>query len=160
MSVSIGDTIPQATLKIMGQDGPENFDIQAFCADKKVVILAVPGAFTPTCSAAHLPGYVVNAEAIKEKGVDAIICTSVNDVFVMNAWGESQNANEDIIMAADGSADFAKALGLEMDLTKAGLGVRSNRYSMIVDQGKISHLNVEEAGKFEVSGAETILEQI
>ncbi|ALO33385.1 peroxiredoxin [Colwellia sp. MT41] len=127
-------------------------------ANKKVVLFAVPGAFTPTCSAAHLPGYVVSADEFKAKGVDAIICLSVNDAFVMNAWGESQNA-ENIMMLADGDGSYSKALGLSMDTASFG-GLRSQRYAMIIDNGVVSHLNIEQAKAFEVSKAEVILAQL
>jgi len=127
-------------------------------AAKKVVLFAVPGAFTPTCSAAHLPGYVVLADEFKAKGVDAIICLSVNDAFVMNAWGESQNA-ENIIMLADGDGSYTNALGLSMDTASFG-GVRSQRYAMIIDNGTVTHLNIEQPKSFEVSKAEIILEQL
>ena len=126
------------------------------CAGKKVVLFAVPGAFTPTCSAAHLPGYVVNADEIKAKGVDAIVCLSVNDAFVMNAWSQGQNASE-IIMAADGNGEFTKAMGLEMDGSGFGLGIRSSRYSLVAEDGKITVLNLEKGGAFEVSSAEAVL---
>lgn len=127
-------------------------------ANKKVVLFAVPGAFTPTCSAAHLPGYVVLADEFKDKGVDAIICLSVNDAFVMNAWGESQNA-ENIMMVADGDGSYTKALGLSMDTAGFG-GVRSQRYAMIIDNGEVISLNVEQAKSFEVSKAEVIIGQL
>ncbi len=157
MTINVGDKIPAATLAIMGKDGPESISTDEIFNGKKVVLFALPGAFTPTCSASHLPGYVINADKIKAAGVDTIACLSVNDPFVMGAWGESQNA-ESILMLADGSADFTKAVGLELDLTERGFGVRSDRYAMIVDDGVVTHLNREAPGKFEVSGAETILD--
>nr|WP_260680628.1 peroxiredoxin [Thalassotalea sp. PS06] len=132
-----------------------NLSTDYLFADKKVVLFAVPGAFTPTCSEAHLPGYVVKYDDFKAKGVDTIICVSVNDAFVMSAWGKSQNA-ENILMLGDGDATFTKSLGLEMDTASFG-GIRSQRYAMVVDHGVVTHLNVEAAGKFEVSDAETIL---
>ncbi|MBT3428195.1 MAG: peroxiredoxin [Gammaproteobacteria bacterium] len=156
MTLAVGDQIPQVTLKTMGEKGPENLAMADLCAGKKVVLFAVPGAFTPTCSAAHLPGYVVNSDEIKAKGVDAIVCLSVNDAFVMNAWGEGQNATE-IIMAADGNGEFTKAMGLEMDGSGFGLGTRSSRYSLVAEDGKITILNLEKGGAFEVSSAEAIL---
>jgi len=152
---NIGDKIPAVTLNVMGAEGPSGLQLDEFCADKKVVMFAVPGAFTPTCSAAHLPGFVVHADSLKAKGVDAIICTSVNDVFVMNAWGNAQNAGE-LIMAADGNGNLAKALDLELDASGFGMGTRSKRYAMIIDNGEITALNVDEAG-FEKSSAEAIL---
>ena len=126
------------------------------CSGKKVVLFAVPGAFTPTCSAAHLPGYVVNSDKIKAQGVDAIVCLSVNDAFVMNAWSQGQNA-EEIIMAADGNGEFTKAMGLEMDGSGFGLGTRSSRYSLIAEDGRITVLSLEKGGAFEVSSAEAVL---
>lgn len=130
----------------------------ALFADKKVVLFAVPGAFTPTCSAAHLPGYVVSADELKAKGIDAIICLSVNDAFVMAAWGEAQNA-ENLMMLADGDGSYTKALGLEMDTATFG-GLRSQRYAMIIDNGKVINLNIEKPKEFEISNAETILNQL
>lgn len=159
MSVEVGDRIPPVTLQHMSDGGPKEISTGELFGGKKVVLLAVPGAFTPTCSAAHLPGFVVNADAIKAKGVDDIVCTSVNDVFVMDAWGKAQNADA-IHMVADGSGDFASALGLEFDLTERGLGVRSQRYAMIVNDGVVEVLNLDEPGKFEVSSAEAILEKL
>ncbi len=159
MSLNVGDRIPPVTLHHMTEKGPGEISTDELFGGKKVVLLAVPGAFTPTCSAAHLPGFVVNADEIKAKGVDEIVCTSVNDVFVMDAWGKAQNA-EAIHMVADGSGDFASALGMEFDLTERGLGVRSQRYAMIVNDGVVEVLNLDEPGKFEVSSAEAILEKL
>jgi peroxiredoxin len=156
MVIAIGDQIPQVTLKTMGEKGPADLDMGELCSGKKVVLFAVPGAFTPTCSAAHLPGYVVNSDKIKAQGVDAIVCLSVNDAFVMNAWNQGQNA-EEIIMAADGNGEFTKAMGLEMDGSGFGLGTRSSRYSLIAEDGRITVLNLEKGGAFEVSSAEAIL---
>jgi len=159
MTVKAGDPIPEATLYTMGEDGPEPVSTRELFAGKKVVLFAVPGAFTPACSNAHLPGFVVNADRIKAKGVDTIACVAVNDVFVMDAWGKAQNADA-ILMLADGSAEFANALGLGFDLTARGLGVRSQRFAMIVNDGVIEALEVDEGGKLEVSGAERILERL
>lgn len=159
MAVQVGDKIPEGTLKVMGEKGPEDLATADLFGGKKVVMFAVPGAFTPTCSAAHLPGFVANADKIKAKGVDTIVCLSVNDAFVMDAWGKSANADE-LIMAADGNGDFTKALGLEMDASGAGLGLRSQRYALIAEDGKITALNQEKGGAFEVSSAEAILEQL
>ena len=159
MSVQVGDQIPDATLKVMGEKGPTDLTTKELFGGKKVVLFAVPGAFTPTCSAAHLPGYVVNADKIKAKGVDAIVCVSVNDAFVMDAWGKDKNA-EELIMAADGNGDFAKAMGLTMDGSGFGMGVRSQRYALIAEDGKITALQVEAPGKFEVSAAEAIMENL
>ena len=157
MTIQVGDRLPNVEVGIMGAGGPESTTTDEIFNGRKVVVFGVPGAFTPTCSATHLPGYVVHHDAIKAKGVDAIVCVSVNDPFVMDAWGKSQNVNGNILMLADGSAVFTEAIGLTLDLTSRNLGVRSQRYAMIVDQGVVSHLNVEEGTGVEVSGAETIL---
>ena len=159
MSIKVGDRIPSATLKKMGEKGPENITTDQIFNGKKVVLFAVPGAFTPTCSAAHLPGYVVNAHKLREKGVNTVACMSVNDAFVMGAWGKAQNADE-ILMLADGNGDFTKAIGLEMDGAKFGMGQRSQRYSMLVNDGVVEQLNVEAPGEYRASSAETLLEQI
>lgn len=150
-----GQTLPAATLSQLTADGMVNHNVQELFAGKKVVLFAVPGAFTPTCSEAHLPGYVVHADTFKAKGVDLIACVSVNDAFVMKAWGEAQNASE-LLMLADGDASFTKALGLEMDTAGFG-GIRSQRYAMIIEDGVVTTLNVEEAKTFEASKAETLL---
>lgn len=155
MTIQIGDTLPNVELRVMGKDGPEAVNTADLFAGKKVVLFAVPGAFTPTCSEAHLPGFVVKADEIKAKGVDSIICTAVNDVFVMDAWGKAQNA-DGIIMLADGVGAFASALGLELDLTGVQFGKRSKRYAMIVNDGVVELLNVDEKG-LEKSSAEAIL---
>ncbi|NKB78234.1 MAG: redoxin family protein [Gammaproteobacteria bacterium] len=157
MSIQVGDRIPNVTLSTMTPGGPKDVSSDEIFGGKKVVLFALPGAFTPTCSAAHVPGYVVNHDAIKAKGVDTIACLSVNDAFVMGAWGEAQNVEQNIMMLADGSATFTQAVGLELDLTANNFGLRSQRYAMVVDDGVVSHLNVEEGGAFEVSNAETIL---
>ncbi|BBM67191.1 peroxiredoxin [Vibrio alfacsensis] len=150
-----GQTLPTATLSELTADGMVNHQVSELFANKKVVLFAVPGAFTPTCSEAHLPGYVVLADQIKAKGVDLIACVSVNDAFVMQAWGEAQNASE-LTMLGDGDGSFTKALGLEMDTGGFG-GVRSQRYAMIVENGVVTTLNIEEPKMFEASKAETIL---
>jgi peroxiredoxin len=157
MAVKVGDSIPEVTLKIMGEKGPQDITTAEIFGGKKVVLFAVPGAFTPTCSAAHLPGFVANADKIKAKGVDSIVCLSVNDPFVMDAWGKGQNA-EEIMMVADPSAELSAAMGLTIDASGAGLGTRSSRYSMVVEDGKITTANLEQGGAFEVSSAEAILE--
>lgn len=157
MSISIGDRVPNVDLYRMGPKGPEKISSEALFAGKKTVLFAVPGAFTPTCSQAHLPGYVVKADELLAKGVDQIVCLSVNDAFVMDAWGRHQNAGDRIQMIADGSGDFTKAVGLDWDMSARGLGHRSQRYSMVLDDGVVTHLNLEEPGKFEVSDAETML---
>lgn len=159
MTIAQGDTIPTTTLQTMGEKGPQAITSEEIFTGKKVVLFAVPGAFTPGCSNTHLPGFVVNADVIKAKGVDTIACVSVNDAFVMGAWGKSQNANE-ILMLADGNGDFTTALGLEMDASKWGMGLRSKRYAMIVDNGVVSHLAVDESGSIELSAAEKVLEQL
>ena len=157
MTIKVGDRIPEATLKTMGAKGPEGIDTATLFGGKKVVLFAVPGAFTPTCSAAHLPGYVAQADTMKAKGVDTIACMSVNDAFVMGAWGKDQGITDQVTMLADGSAAFTKALGLELDLTARGLGVRCQRFALVAKDGKVTHVGVEAAGAFEVSKAETIL---
>lgn len=156
MTIHVGERVPQATLYYMTGDGPKAITTDEIFNSKKVVLFALPGAFTPTCSQAHLPSYVVNADNLFGKGVDTIACLSVNDAFVMGAWGEMQNA-DNILMLADGSADFTNAAGLELDLTDKGLGVRSDRYAMIVEDGIVTALNREAPGKYEVSDAESML---
>lgn len=157
MAIAVGDKIPQIdSLAVMTADGPASKSTDDIFAGKKVVLFALPGAFTPTCSAAHLPGYVARADDIKGKGVDSIVCTSVNDAFVMGAWGDAQNA-EQITMLADGNGDLAEALGLTLDLRPKGLGVRSTRYAMIINDGVVEAINVEEGGALEVSDADTML---
>ena len=157
MAVQVGDSIPDVTLKIMGENGPEDISTADVFSGKKVVMFAVPGAFTPTCSNAHLPGFVANADKIKEKGVDAIVCISVNDAFVMDAWGKAGNA-EEIMMVGDGNCELANALGVTMDGSGFGLGTRSMRYSLVAEDGKITTLNLEQGGAYEVSSADAILE--
>jgi len=159
MTVSVGDKVPSGTLAFLGENGPEAINTDDLFNGKKVVLFAVPGAFTPTCSEAHLPGFVANHDKIVAKGVDQVVCVSVNDPFVMGAWGKAQNA-EELLMAADGSATWTQALGLQLDLVERGLGIRSKRYSMIVDDGVITHLNVDEGPGMEVSSAEKILETL
>ncbi|MEE3116975.1 MAG: peroxiredoxin [Pseudomonadota bacterium] len=155
MAIQVGDRLPDVELQVMGENGPEKVSTGQLCAGQKVVIFAVPGAFTPTCSTAHLPGFVVDADKIKAKGVDRIICTSVNDTFVMDAWGKAHNA-EEIVMLADGMGDFAKALGLTQDRTANQMGIRSQRYAMIVDDGVVKLLNIDEKG-LESTSSEAIL---
>ncbi len=157
MTIKVGDTIPSMKLMEATADGPKEVSTDDIFKGKKVVLFAVPGAFTPTCSAKHLPGFVQNAAAIKSKGVDTIACISVNDAFVMGAWGKDQGTGDKVLMLADGSANFAKALGLEMDITARGMGVRSQRYALVAVDGKVTHLGVEAPGGFEASKAETIL---
>jgi len=160
MTIQVGDKIPAMDLTTMTADGPGPVSTAEYFAGRKVAVFAVPGAFTPTCSAKHLPGFVEKADELKAKGIDEIACFSVNDVFVMNAWGESSGAAGKVTMLADGNAAFAKALGLEADFTGFGMGIRSQRFSMIVDNGTVSQLNVEEPGAFNVSSAEYMLNQI
>ena len=160
MTIKAGDAIPAATLTTMTADGPGPVATAEYFAGKKVVIFSVPGAFTPTCSAKHLPGFVEKAAELKAKGVDEIACFSVNDVFVMDAWGKSAGVDGAVTMLADGNGDFAKALGLELDASGFGMGTRSQRFSMIVDNGTVTSLNVEEAGDFRVSTAEYALSQL
>ena len=164
--IKIGDTLPHTTLmeysEVEGEScsiGPNAVDVAKATAGKTIALFALPGAFTPTCSAKHVPGYVEKFEDFKAAGVDEIWCVSVNDAFVMGAWARDQHTNGKVRMLADGSADFAKATGLTLDLTARGMGLRSNRYSMLVKDGKVAHLNVEGPGKFEVSDAATLLGQ-
>lgn len=156
--IEVGQKLPQAELSELTSGGMVNHEVTALFAGKKVVLFAVPGAFTPTCSASHLPGFVVNADKLAQKGVDIIACVSVNDAFVMKAWGDAQNA-EAIMMLGDGDASFTKALGLEMDTGSFG-GVRSQRYAMIIEDGVVTTLNVEQPKQFEVSKAEVILDAL
>jgi peroxiredoxin len=160
MTIKVGDKIPSATLMQMKDGGPKPVKTDEFFAGKKVVLFALPGAFTPTCSAKHLPGFVQNADALKSKGIDAIACLSVNDAFVMGAWGDQQKAGDKVAMLADGNGDFTRAVGLEMDGSRFGMGKRSQRYSMIVENGVVKQLNVEEPGAFAVSSAEHALTQL
>ena len=157
-TIKTGEQIPASSITIINQDGQDTLSANDFFAGKKVVLFALPGAFTPTCSQAHLPGFVINYDAITAQGVDVVACLSVNDSFVMKAWQDAQNA-EHITMIADGGGALTKAMGLVLDTADFG-GVRSQRYSMIVDNGTISHLNIEEGSGFEVSNAETILTQL
>ncbi|MCF8880897.1 peroxiredoxin [Hyphobacterium sp. SN044] len=160
MTISTGDRLPDATFTVMTSDGPTKMTTQDVFGGKTVALFAVPGAFTPTCSAKHLPGYVEKAAELRAKGVDAIACTSVNDVFVMGAWGKDQGVGDDVIMLADGNGDFAAATGLEMDGSGFGMGKRSKRYSMIVKDGVVTELNIEEPGDFKVSSADFMLGQL
>ncbi len=158
-AISEGDKLPEATMHMIKEGRPTPVTTDELFGGKKVVLFAVPGAYTPTCSQAHLPGYVVQADAIKDKGVDSIVCLSVNDAFVMDSWGTDKNA-EALMMVGDGNGDFTKAVGLEMDGSGFGLGTRSQRYAMIVEDGTVTKLAVEEPGQFEVSKAEAILEAL
>ena len=160
MTIKVGDKIPSVSLKTMDKDGMQTLSTDDIFKGKKVVLFALPGAFTPTCSAKHLPGFVSNADAIRKKGVDTIACLSVNDAFVMDAWGKAQNAGDKVLMLADGNADFSKAVGLTMDGTGYGMGLRASRYAMVVDNGVVKALNVEAPGAFEVSSAEAIMKAL
>ncbi|HEX7080297.1 MAG TPA: peroxiredoxin [Gammaproteobacteria bacterium] len=160
MTIKVGDKMPKGQFTVMGENGPQTMTTDELFSGRKVVLFSVPGAFTPTCSAKHLPGYVENAEALRAKGVDTIACMAVNDAFVMSAWGKSANADGKVLMLADGNGDYARALGLELDATKFGMGRRSQRFSMIVDDGVVTQLNIEPAGQFGVSSAETALSQL
>lgn len=160
MTVSIGDKLPSTTIVKATANGPEAVSSDAFFAGRKVALVAVPGAFTPTCSVKHLPGFIDKAADLKAKGVDEIAFTSVNDPFVMGAWAKASEGGDTVTMLADGNADFARALGLTFDGSKFGMGERSQRYSMIVDDGVVKQLNVEAPGEFKVSSAEYLLDQL
>jgi len=161
MTIQVGDKIPATTLKYVSPDGPKDISTDEFFRGKKVVLFAVPGAFTPACSQRHLPGYVDKAADLKAKGIDTIACIAVNDQAVMGAWGKAQNVGDKIMMLADGSADFARAVGLDIDLSRAGLGVRSKRYSMLVEDGMVKALNVEQVpSQVEVSSADAMLKAL
>ena len=160
MTIEVGATMPSGIMMTMGESGPAPVSMDEFFKDKKVVLVSVPGAFTPTCSARHLPGFVEHADALTAKGVDTIACMSVNDAFVMGAWGKDQGVGDKITMLADGNGDYAAALGLQMDASGFGMGTRSKRFAIIVDDGKITHLNVEAPGAFEVSAADYVLGQL
>ncbi len=161
MTIQIGDTLPNATLTLATASGPKPVESdELFGPGKTIVLFAVPGAFTPTCSNDHLPGFVQRADEIKSKGVDSIVCLSVNDPFVMAAWGEAKGVGEKVVMIADGNADFTKQLGLELDASGFGMGTRAQRFSMIVKDGKVSALNVDPGGSLASSTADKILEQL
>lgn len=159
MTVQVGDKIPSANLTLMG-DGIESISTDDLCAGKKVVLFAVPGAFTPTCSAQHLPGFAQHMDDFKAKGVDTVACMAVNDVFVMDAWGKSQSVPDDLLMLADGNGEFTRALGLELDGTGFGMGMRSQRFALVVDNGELTNVLVEAPGEFKVSSAEYVLETL
>lgn len=158
--IKVGDKIPSAKMKVMTGEGPKDLTTDDLFKGKKVVLFALPGAFTPTCSAKHLPGFVQKAADIKAKGVDTIACLSVNDAFVMGAWGKDQKVEDKVVMVADGNADFTSKVGLDMDGTGFGLGKRSRRYAMIVDDGVVKDVMVEEPGAFSVSSAESVLSKL
>ncbi|MCL2430315.1 MAG: peroxiredoxin [Alphaproteobacteria bacterium] len=160
MTIKVGDTIPSMKLTQATPDGPKEITTDEIFKGKKVVMFAVPGAFTPTCSVKHLPGFVQNVDQIKAKGVDAVVCLAVNDAFVMAAWAKQQEVNGKIIMLADGAAQLTKALGLELDLVGRGMGIRSQRFALIAEDGRVTHLAIEPPGGFDVSRAESILAQL
>ncbi len=160
MTISVGDKIPTVDVHVMTGDGPGAISTDEIFSGKKVAIFGLPGAFTPTCSAKHLPGFVQNADALKAKGIDTIVCLAVNDAFVMGAWGKDQNVGDHVMMVADGSANFTKAAGLELDLTDRGLGLRCQRFSMVVDDGEVKSLHIDEAGGFEETSAEVMLGEL
>jgi len=160
MSINVGDRMPEGSFAVMTSDGPATVSTEELFAGDKVVLFAVPGAFTPTCSMQHLPGYVEKADAILGKGVDTIACLSVNDVFVMDAWGKNQNVGDNVLMLADGNGDYANALGLALDASDFGMGQRGQRFAIIVDDGVASGVFVEGPGEFKVSAAEAVLENL
>jgi glutaredoxin/glutathione-dependent peroxiredoxin len=160
MTIKAGDRMPSGKLKTMTAEGPRDLSTDDLFKGKKVVLFSVPGAFTPTCDAKHLPGFVLSAEDLKAKGVDTIACMAVNDVFVMNAWGKSSNVGDKVLMLADGNGDYARALGLELDARGFGMGTRGQRFAIIVDDGVATTVNVEAPGQFKVSAAEHLLGQI
>ena len=160
MTIKVGDKIPSVTMRYLAPDGVKAVPSDEFFAGKKVAIFGLPGAYTRTCSSRHLPGYVGNAAALKAKGIDTIGCLAVNDAFVMGAWGKEHNAGDNVVMLGDGSAEFTKAIGLELDRVKEGMGIRSQRYAMLVEDGVVKALNVEKPGEYAVSSAEAMLETL
>ncbi len=160
MPIKVGDKMPSGTLTLATNDGPQKVSAEEFFKGKNVVLFSVPGAFTPTCDAKHLPGFVERAADLRAKGVDTIACIAVNDAFVMKAWGKSQNCDGKVQMIADGNAEYTKALGLEMDATGFGMGTRGQRFALIVDDGVVKSVSVESKGEFKVSSAESVLAQL
>ena len=160
MSIQVGDRLPEATFTTMTAEGPKPLTTEEVFAGRKVILFSVPGAFTPTCSNKHLPGYVKQADELKAKGVGQIACLAVNDVFVMDAWSKAQGADGKVLMLADGNADFTRKLGLELDATKHGMGIRGQRFSLVAEDGVVRSLNIEAPGKFEVSSCEFTARQI
>src|SRR5688572_33227434 len=158
--IKVGDRMPAGTFTLITKDGPQKVSAEDFFKGKKVVLFSVPGAFTPTCDAKHLPGFIGNLESFKAKGVDTIACMAVNDVFVMNAWGKHSGATDKVVMLADGNGDYAKALGLELDARGFGMGTRGQRFAIVVEDGVAKQVNVEAPGQFKVSAAEHVLTQI
>jgi len=160
MTIAVGDTIPAGTLLKVTESGPEPVTTEDYFKGRRIALFSVPGAFTPTCSARHLPGFVEKADALKAKGIDEIACTAVNDAFVMGAWGKGAGVDGKVTMLADGNGEFVKALGLELDGSKFGMGTRGQRFSMVVSDGTVEQLNVEAGGEFRVSAADFMLEQL
>ncbi len=160
MTIKAGDRIPEGKLKVMGKDGPMNLPAEELLGKGRVVLFSVPGAFTPTCDAKHLPGFVQQAGALRAKGVGKLVCLAVNDVFVMDAWGRSAGVGDAIVMAADGNGDYARALGLELDARGHGMGMRGKRFALLIDDGVVKQVHVEAPGEFKVSSAEHVLGQL
>jgi peroxiredoxin len=160
MAIKAGEHMPAGVLKTMSAEGPKDLTSEELFKGKKVVLFSVPGAFTPTCDAKHLPGFVQLADQIRAKGVDTIACMAVNDVFVMNAWGKASGVADKVLMLADGNGDYAKALGLELDARGFGLGLRGQRFALVIDDGVVSYANIEAPGQFKVSAAEHVLSQL
>jgi len=160
MAIQVGERMPQGTLKTMTKEGPRDLSTSELFKGKKVVLFSVPGAFTPTCDAKHLPGFVQQAAALKAKGIDTIACMAVNDVFVMSAWGKHSNVGDSVLMLADGNGEYSKALGLTMDGSRFGMGTRGQRFAIVVDDGVIKKIHVEQPGEFKVSSAEHVLQNL
>ncbi len=160
MTIKTGERIPDGKLKVMGKDGPMNVEAGELLGKGRVVLFSVPGAFTPTCDAKHLPGFISQAAALRKKGVNKLVCLAVNDVFVMNAWGKSAGAGEEVVMAADGNGDYTRALGLELDARGYGMGMRGKRFALVIEDGAVRQVHVEPPGEFKVSSAEHILGQL
>ena len=160
MTLKVGDKVPSVTLRHLTSEGPKEITTDELFGGKKVVLFAVPGAFTPTCDARHLPGYVDLAEQLRAKGVDTVACMAVNDVFVMSAWGKSQNVGSKVLMLADGNGDYAKALGLQLDASGFGMGQRAQRFALVVKDGVVRDVYVEKPGQFEVSAADYVLQRL
>ena len=160
MTIQSGDRIPEGKLKVMGKDGPINVEAAELLGQGRVVLFSVPGAFTPTCDAKHLPGFIEKAAALKGKGVGKLVCLAVNDVFVMNAWGKSAGAGDTVVMAADGNGDYTRALGLELDARGFGMGMRGKRFALVIENGAVKQVHVEAPGEFKVSSADYILGQL
>jgi peroxiredoxin len=160
MTIKVGDKMPSGVLTHMTKDGPQKINAEELFNGKKVVLFSVPGAFTPTCDAKHLPGYVQQADALKAKGIDTVACIAVNDVFVMNAWGKASNVGDKVLMLADGNAEYSKALGLELNATGFGMGIRGQRFAIYADNGVVKGLYIEAPGEFKVSSAEHVLSKL